>query len=102
MHLSKWRIAVGALTATVGLVGAGAAGGTSQKAAARSMVFGAEQEPPCLNVFTEGCNNTWTSWTAGIALASPLIVNPDFSIGPYMGKARVVGRAPFTVLVTLN
>jgi peptide/nickel transport system substrate-binding protein len=102
MHLSKWRIAVGALIASVGLVAAGAAGGTSHKGAARSLVFGAEQEPPCLNVFTEGCNNTWTSWTAGIALASPLIVNPDFSIGPYMGKAKVVRRAPFTVLVTLN
>jgi ABC-type transport system substrate-binding protein len=103
MHLCKWRFAVGALIATtVGLVATGAAGGTPDKVPAGSMVFGAEQEPPCLNNLTAGCNNTWTAWTAAIALASPLIVNPDFSIGPYMGTGKVVRKTPFTVLIRLN
>jgi peptide/nickel transport system substrate-binding protein len=93
---------LGVLVAVTSLIVAGAAGGASKKSTAGSMTFGAEQEPPCLNGFTSGCNNTWTSWTAGIALASPLIVKPDFSIKPYMGNAKIVSKKPFTVLVTLN
>ena len=102
MHRSHFRLVLGVLVAVTSLIVAGAAGGASKKSTAGSMTFGAEQEPPCLNGFTGGCNNTWTSWTAGIALASPLIVKPDFSIKPYMGTAKVVSTKPFTVLVTLN
>jgi peptide/nickel transport system substrate-binding protein len=65
-------------------------------------VFGAEQEPPCLNGLLEGCNNTWTTWTAGIALASPYIIKPDFSAAPYMAVGKVVRKRPFTLQVTLN
>ena len=102
MHRSHFRLVLGVLVAVTSLIVAGAAGGASKKSTSGSMTFGAEQEPPCLNGFTSGCNNTWTSWTAGIALASPLIVKPDFSIKPYMGTAKVTSTRPFTVLVTLN
>jgi peptide/nickel transport system substrate-binding protein len=102
MHRSHFRFVLGTLVAVTSLIVAGAAGGASNKASAGSITFGAEQEPPCLNGFTGGCNNTWTSWTAGIALASPLIVKPDFSIRPYMGNAKVTSKKPFTVLVTLS
>ncbi len=103
MHRSHLRLILGVLFAGVSLIVAGAAGGASQKAAAGSMTFGAEQEPPCLNGFLSGCNNTWTSWTAGIALASPYIVKPNFSIEPYMaaGPAKIT-RNPFTVTVSLS
>jgi peptide/nickel transport system substrate-binding protein len=101
MHRSHLRLVLGVLVAVTSLIVAGAAGGASKKSSAGSMTFGAEQEPPCLNGFTGGCNNTWTSWTAGIALASPLIVKPDFSIKPYMGSVKVLKTKPFTVLVTL-
>src|SRR5919199_5150145 len=102
MHRRTRRLALGALVAATSLIIAGAAGGVSQKASAGSMVFGAEQEPPCLNGYLEGCNNTWTSWTSGIALASPYIVYPDFSLRPYMGTAKLVKRSPFTLRVTLK
>src|SRR3989449_1536756 len=102
MHRSHFRLVLGVLVAVTSLIVAGAAGGASKKSTSGSMTFGAEQEPPCLNGFTGGCNNTWTSWTAGIALASPLIVKPDFSIQPYMGTAKVLSKKPFTVLVTLS
>jgi peptide/nickel transport system substrate-binding protein len=102
MHRSHFRLVLGVLVAVTSLIVAGAAGGASKKATAGSVTFGAEQEPPCLNGFTGGCNNTWTSWTAGIALGSPLIVKPDFSIKPYMGNVKVVSKKPFTVLVTIN
>src|SRR2546430_242070 len=102
MHRSHFRLVLGVLVAVTALMVAGAAGGASKKSTWGSMTLGAEQEPPCLNGFTSGCNNTWTSWTAGIALASPLIVKPDFSIKPYMGTAKLVSKKPFTVLVTLN
>src|SRR5437016_2946255 len=102
MQRSHVRLVLGVLVAVTSLIVAGAAGGASKKSTAGARTFGAEQEPPCLNGFTSGCNNTWTSWTAGIALASPLIVKPDFSIKPYMGTAKLVSKKPFTVLVTLN
>src|SRR3954465_4064217 len=102
MHRRSLRLALGVLVAATGLIIAGAAGGVSQKANAGSVVFGAEQEPPCLNGFLEGCNNTWTSWTAGVALASPYLVYPDFSLRPYMGSAKVLKKKPFTLRVTLK
>jgi peptide/nickel transport system substrate-binding protein len=102
MHRSHFRLILGAFVVVTSLIVAGAAGGASKKASAGSVTFGAEQEPPCLNGFTGGCNNTWTSWTAGIALASPLIVKPDFSIQPYMGTVKVLSKKPFTVLVRLS
>src|SRR6266487_2923962 len=89
MHRSHFRLVLGVLVAVTSLIVAGAA-------------VGAEQEPPCLNILTSGCNNTWTSWTAGIALAQPLIVKPDFSVRPYMGNAKLLSKKPFTVLVTLK
>src|SRR5919206_4545188 len=102
MHRRSLKLALGALIAVTSLIVAGAAGGVSQKSSAGSLVFGAEQEPPCLNGFLEGCNNTWTSWTAGIALASPYLVYPDFSLRPYMGRAKLLKKRPFTLRVTLN
>jgi ABC-type transport system substrate-binding protein len=102
MHRRSLKLVLGVLVAATGLAIAGAAGGVSQKASAGSVVFGAEQEPPCLNGFLAGCNNTWTSWTAGTALASPYLVYPDFSLRPYMGSAKVLKKRPFTLRVTLN
>jgi len=102
MRLRNLRLLVAGLIAGVSLIAAGAAGGAPEGAAGGTIVFGAEQEPPCLNGFLEGCNNTWTSWTVGIALASPFIVKPDFSIAPYMGTAKLVKKRPFTIVASLN
>src|SRR6476646_8151337 len=102
MHRRSLKLVLGMLVAATGLIIAGAAGGVSQKASAGSMVFGAEQEPPCLNGFLEGCNNTWTSWTAGVALASPYLVYPDFSLRPYLGSGKLVKKKPMTLDVTIN
>src|ERR687885_3068149 len=102
MHRRTLRLALGAFVAATSLIIAGAAGGVSQKASAGSMVFGAEQEPPCLNGFLEGCNNTWTSWTTNMALASIYIERPNFTLVPYMGSAKVVKKKPFTLRVTIN
>jgi peptide/nickel transport system substrate-binding protein len=102
MHRSHFRLALGVLVAVTSLIVAGAAGGALKKSSAGSMTFGAEQEPPCLNGYTSGCNNTWTSWTSGIALPGVLIQKPDFSIQPYLGSAKVLSKKPFTVLVTLK
>lgn len=102
MHRSKLWLAVGAVLAAVSLMAVGTAGGASNKASAGSVVFAAEQEPPCLNGFLEGCNNTWTSWTAGIALSSLYIVRPNFALAPYMGSGKVLKKRPFTLLATIN
>src|SRR2546430_12129104 len=102
MQRSHVGLVLGVLVAVTSLIVAGAAGGASKKSTAGSMTFGAEQEPPCLNGYTSGCNNTWTSWTAGIALPGVLIQKPDFSIQPYLGTAKVLSKKPFTILVTLK
>src|SRR5437763_7357495 len=102
MQLRHLRLVFGVVIAAVSLVVAGAAGGAHKRAQAGTIVFGAEQEPPCLNGFTSGCNNTWTSWTAGIALASIYIVKPNFSLAPYMGSGKVLKTKPLTLLVKIN
>jgi len=102
MHSRRVRLVLGMLVVGSSLIVAGAAGGAHAKATAGTVVFGAEQEPPCLNGFLEGCNNTWTSWTAGIALASPYLVYPDFSARPYLGRGKLVKKHPMVLDVTLN
>jgi len=103
MQLRHLRLVFGVVIAAVSLVVAGAAGGAHKRAQPGTTIFGAEQEPPCLNLFTSGCNNTWTTWTAGIALASPYIELPNFQIVPYMsGPAKVVRRSPFTLAFTFK
>ena len=76
----------------------------SPAAAPATIVFGAEQEPPCLNGLLAGCNNTWTSWTVGIAFPGAYRQRPDFSWEPYMldGEARIVSRNPFTLLYKIK
>jgi peptide/nickel transport system substrate-binding protein len=102
MHKRQMRLILGALIATMSLVIAGAAGGAPQKVSAGTVVFGAEQEPPCLNFLLEGCANTWGVWTAGIALSSVYIVNPKFALVPYMGSATVLKKNPFTLRVSIK
>jgi len=64
-----------------------------------TVIFGAEQEPPCLNGALAGCNNTWTSWTAATSLRGLYIETPDFKFVPDMadGEAKVLSKKPFTL-----
>jgi hypothetical protein len=89
--------------AVVGLVAmvfaAGGSAGTSQTPKrGGTVVFAAEQEPPCMNGALAGCNNTWTSWTVGTSLRGLYILKPDFSAVPDMvdGEAQIVKKSPFT------
>jgi peptide/nickel transport system substrate-binding protein len=105
MHRVFSKLVLGvAVTAAMSLIIAGASGGTPQKATAGVVLFGAEQEPPCLNGTLAGCNNTWTSWTVGIALPGLYNVRPDFSLKPDMAarEARIVKRRPFTLEVRIH
>jgi ABC-type transport system substrate-binding protein len=90
--------------AVVGLVAmvfaAGGSAGTSQTPKrGGTVVFAAEQEPPCMNGALAGCNNTWTSWTVGTSLRGLYILKPDFSAVPDMadGEAQIVKKSPFTL-----
>ena len=104
MHRGHFRLLLGVMVAVTSLAIAGAASSAPERANAGVVIFGAEQEPPCLNGALAGCNNTWTSWTAGVSLASLYIVRPDFSIQPYManGPAKVTSKKPFTLLVKIK
>jgi peptide/nickel transport system substrate-binding protein len=54
--------------------GAPKAGGT--------LIFGAEQEPPCMNPFLNDCNNTWQLYFTQLVLRSAFVVNPKFQYVP--------------------
>jgi peptide/nickel transport system substrate-binding protein len=69
-----------------------------------TLIFGAEQEPPCLNGALDACNNTWTAWTVGTSLRGLYIQRPDFSFAPDVadGEARagrVGGKFALTVKI---
>lgn len=95
--------------AVVGLVAmvfaAGGSAGTSQTPKrGGTVVFGAEQEPPCMNTILAGCNNTWTSWTAFTSLRGLYIQKPDFTLVPDIaaGPAKVISKRPFTLQVSIK
>jgi len=92
-----------ALALVVTLLGGAVSSGRAASAGT-TIVFGAEQEPPCLNGVLAGCNNTWTSWTVGIAFVGAYMLQPDFSYKPYMlnGEAKIVSRKPFTLLYKIK
>jgi peptide/nickel transport system substrate-binding protein len=100
---------VGALIAATTLVAGGSASiakhaaGPTPKVGG-TVVFGAEQEPPCLNNYLAGCNNTWTAWTAATSDRGLYIVKPDFTIVPDMaaGEAKLVTKPKMSLTVTIK
>jgi peptide/nickel transport system substrate-binding protein len=105
MHRVQSKLILGVvMTAVMSLIIAGASVGAPQKATAGAVLFGAEQEPPCLNGTLAGCNNTWTSWTSGIALRGLYQVMPNFSLKPDMAasEGKVLKRRPFTLEVKIH
>jgi peptide/nickel transport system substrate-binding protein len=104
MQRGRLQLLIGAVIAGIALIVAGAAVGARERSASGSVVFGAEQEPPCLNGALDACNNTWTSWTSGIALSGLYIERPDFTFVPYMadGPAKVSKGRPFAITVRIK
>ena len=98
----RYAVLVVVLGLSVALMGGAVA--SSPAAAPTTIVFGAEQEPPCLNGVLAGCNNTWTSWTVGVAFPGAYRQKPDFTWEPYMldGEAKIVSRKPFTLLYKIK
>ncbi|HEY7207512.1 MAG TPA: peptide ABC transporter substrate-binding protein, partial [Gaiellaceae bacterium] len=44
-----------------------------------TLLFGAEQEPPCLQGLLNDCNNTWASWVEERVIPGVYKIAPDFS-----------------------
>ncbi len=92
MNLRRRTLVAGCTLATA--IVAGVLGGTtaaSPGATGGTVVFGAEQEPPCLNGVLAGCNNTWTSWTVGISFPGLYKILPNTELAPDLldGEATV-------------
>ena len=99
MNLRRRTLVAGCALATA--IVAGVLGGTtaaSTGATGGTVVFGAEQEPPCLNGVLAGCNNTWTSWTVGISFPGLYRIQPNGDLVPDLldGEAKLT-KKPFTV-----
>ncbi len=95
MRRISWLL--GALAvASLALVATGIAG--TSKQAAGTVIIGAEQEPPCLNTYLEGCNNTWGNWVTLTALRGSHQLQPN---GTYkedlLAEPAKVTQKPFTV-----
>ena len=107
--MRRLSLAVTALLAlaTVAYVSGGSASTAASPKKGGTLIFGAEQEPPCLNGALDACNNTWTAWTVGTSLRGLYIQKPDFSFAPDLadGEAkvsRVGGKFALTVKVKKN
>jgi peptide/nickel transport system substrate-binding protein len=96
-------VALVAAIAAIVFVAGGSAGTAAGPKTGGKVVFGAEQEPPCLNGLLSGCNNTWTSWTVATQLRGLYIQKPDFSFALDLAQsARVVKTKPETIAVKIK
>jgi ABC-type transport system substrate-binding protein len=107
MHRFRLALIIGAIVVAAVFVAGGAAslskGSSTQAKSGGTVVFGAEQEPPCLNTFLSGCNNTWTSWTVSTQFRGLYIQNPDYSFTPDLAQsAKIIKTKPQTVAVTIK
>jgi peptide/nickel transport system substrate-binding protein len=69
-----------------------------------ALIFGAENEPTCLNPALATCATTWTDWTAGAALRGLYVQKPDFTFAPDLAArpAHVIANKPFTIRVKIR
>ncbi len=107
MHRFRLALIIGAIVVAAVFVAGGAAslskGSATGAKSGGTVVFGAEQEPPCLNIYLSGCNNTWTSWTVGTQQRGLMIENPDYSIVNDMAQSvKVIKTKPETIAVTIK
>src|SRR5947209_17476555 len=76
--------AIGALVAALSLVSGasahpGKAGHGLAPQAGGTLVFGSEQEPPCMNLNLNDCNNTWANYYGQLVIRGVYMVNPKFT-----------------------
>jgi peptide/nickel transport system substrate-binding protein len=107
--MRRLSLAVTALfvLAAVAYVSGGSASTAAGPKKGGTLIFGAEQEPPCLNGSLDSCNNTWTAWTVGTSLRGLYIQKPDFSFAPDLadGEAKVGrtgGKFSLTIKIRKN
>src|SRR5262249_32079607 len=93
-----------ASVAAATFVAGGSAGTNAGPKSGGKVVFGAEQEPPCLNLFLAGCANTWTLWlNYNTQFRSLLIQKPDYTFRPDLAdSAKLVSRKPETLAIHIR
>jgi peptide/nickel transport system substrate-binding protein len=95
--MRRHRFWVAAALALATVVGASTAtartGGTGKVLKPRvggTLIFGSEQEPPCMNPDLNDCNNTWQFYYAQLVLRSAFVVSPRFVYsGDLLTRARL-------------
>lgn len=98
MRRITWLLAAAAL-ASLALVAVGSAGTSKAQAPSGTVIIGAEQEPPCLNILLESCNNTWQAWITQNAIRGAYMLHPDGVYRPdiLVGEAKVATKPKFTI-----
>jgi peptide/nickel transport system substrate-binding protein len=107
--MDKRRLwAVGAAVAAVALVLAATASARAHQTAAPqpksggTLLFGAEQEPACLNVNLNDCNNTWAAWTAEQAIQGVYWRTPQFGYQLDLASSVKLQLNPMRLTYTIN
>ena len=80
----SWLVAAGILVAGLSVVSGAAAqpSGSDHASAAKAtttLVFGSEQEPPCMNGNLNDCNNTWQAYYSELVIRGVYKVSPQFA-----------------------
>jgi peptide/nickel transport system substrate-binding protein len=67
-----------------------------------TLLFGAEQEPPCLNNNLNDCNNTWGAYVAEMVIPGVFTVKPDFSYVLDLASSAKLQLNPMRLTYTIK
>jgi peptide/nickel transport system substrate-binding protein len=67
-----------------------------------TLLFGAEQEPPCLNINLNDCNNTWAGYVSEDVMPGVFRIMPDLSYKPYIAKSVKLQLNPMRLTYTID
>lgn len=67
-----------------------------------TLVFGSEQEPPCLNPDLNDCQNTWAVYYEQLVLRSAWIINPGYNYVPDLITKATLQLNPQRVTYYIN
>lgn len=101
-----WAVGAALLALTLALA-ATASARTDKTAAPKvktggTLLFGAEQEPSCLNVNLNDCNNTWAAWAAEQSLQGVFWRTPAFGYKLNLASKVQLQLNPMRLTYTVN
>jgi peptide/nickel transport system substrate-binding protein len=95
-------ISLTALALAFAFAAAGSSMAGSRVKTGGTLLFGAEQEPPCLNILLNDCNNTWAAYVGENVMPGPYVVQPDLTYALDMATKVDLQMNPMRLTYHLN